>query len=415
MGCSTSLLRRNKKMAAVPEVIVFVPALQVPSASELQRALQGLVPPSLIERLTAVRDRITLVAECTNGSAVTELKHALEEYLPLLLGLTKKEFGLDELVDFKWKYLGDKRKETCISSSWFELLSVIYMLGLLTLSEANSLLIPNEHSASEDGAISGDSTKNAVDLLLKASGYLEFCARSILANLSSEIKKKVPRDMQEGILEALCIQALGQATELQLGVAIESQMATLSVKRRLACEQLTYFSQAHHQLTASKIGEDGAIKKHSLFIRWKYLEAKAAAYYFHGMVLDKAKAPSSHVSAMRCFLAAEELISESKKACLSFCLAKPVNRIPPVRSTMRHLNHQLPEIISRKSTVYGNKLEQDKGSHELPDLPEFELSLRPDDYELPATSTVWNRDDWEILGQPLKNYLEDSEDEGKTS
>lgn len=414
MGCSTSLLRRNKKMAAVPEVI-FVPALQIPSASELQRALRGLVPASLIERLAAVRDRITLVAACTGGSATTELKHALEEYLPLLLGLTKKEFGLDELVEFKWKYLDDKRKETCISSSWFELLSVIYMLGLLTLSEANSLLIPNEHSASEDGAVSGDSTRNAVDLLLKASGYLEFCGRSILANLSSEIKKKLPRDMQEGILEALCIQALGQATELQLGLAIGSQKATLSVKRRLACEQLTYFSQAHHQLTASEIDEDGAIKKHSLFIRWKYLEAKAVAYYFHGMVLGKAKDPSSQVSAMCCFLAAEELISQSKKACLSFCLAAPVNRIPPVRGTIRHLYHQLPEIISRKSTVCGNMLEQDKGSHELPDLPEFQLSLRPDDYELPATSTEWNRDDWEILGQPLKNHLEDSEDEGKKS
>ena len=34
-----------------------------------------------------------------------------------------------------------------------------------------------------------------------------------------------------------------QGTALQLGLAIENQKATLSVKRRLACEQLTYFTQ----------------------------------------------------------------------------------------------------------------------------------------------------------------------------
>lgn len=34
-----------------------------------------------------------------------------------------------------------------------------------------------------------------------------------------------------------------QGTEIQLGLAVECQNATLSVKRRLACEQLTYFSQ----------------------------------------------------------------------------------------------------------------------------------------------------------------------------
>lgn len=34
-----------------------------------------------------------------------------------------------------------------------------------------------------------------------------------------------------------------QGTEIQLGLAVESQKATLSVKRRLACELLIYYSQ----------------------------------------------------------------------------------------------------------------------------------------------------------------------------
>lgn len=54
---------------------------------------------------------------------------------------------------------------------------------------------------------------------------------------------------------------------------------------------------------------------------------QAAAYYYHGLMLDKGLEPSCHVSAVCCFLAAEELLLESKKACLSFCLASPVTRL----------------------------------------------------------------------------------------
>jgi hypothetical protein len=54
---------------------------------------------------------------------------------------------------------------------------------------------------------------------------------------------------------------------------------------------------------------------------------QATAYYYHGLILDKANEPSSHVVAVSCFLAADELLAESKKACLSFCLAAPVTRL----------------------------------------------------------------------------------------
>jgi hypothetical protein len=49
--------------------------------------------------------------------------------------------------------------------------------------------------------------------------------------------------MQESVLQTLSIQALGQGTEIQLGLAVDSQKATLSVKRRIACEQVIYFTQ----------------------------------------------------------------------------------------------------------------------------------------------------------------------------
>jgi hypothetical protein len=50
----------------------------------------------------------------------------------------------------------------------------------------------------------------------------------------------------------------------------------------------------------------------------------------------------------------------------------------------------------------------------LPDLPEFQLSLRPDDYQLPEIDLAWDSEKWEIQGQPLKNHLKDSEDDIET-
>ncbi|GAB4848642.1 hypothetical protein Ancab_003352 [Ancistrocladus abbreviatus] len=411
MGCTSSTL--HKKKITIPEAVVFVPTLRIPVSSDFQRPLKGLIPPHLIDRLSSFRDRIALVAEDTGGSAVSELKHALEEYLGLILGLTRKEYGLEELVEFKWRKLDDKRRETNISNSWFELFSVIYMIAILTLVEADSLLIPKDQSDSSERMVSADSQGDAVDLLLKASGYLQFCVRTILVHLAPDIKEKLPKEMQEGVLEALSIQALGEGTELQLGLAVENQKATLAVKRRLACEQLTYFSRAYYSLSGSNVREDD-VKKHSSFIRWKYLEAKAAAYYYHGLILDKGNEPSSHVSAGCCLLAAEELLSESKKACLSFCLAAPVTRAPPLWGLMKHLSKKIPDMASKKAQMYGYLLDQEKALNMLPDLPEFQLSLRPDDYELPAIDPAWNRDNWEFLGQPLKDHLNDSENETET-
>lgn len=54
---------------------------------------------------------------------------------------------------------------------------------------------------------------------------------------------------------------------------------------------------------------------------------QAAAYYYNGLIVDKGTNPSCHTSAVCCFLAAEELLTESKKACLNFCLAVPTTRL----------------------------------------------------------------------------------------
>lgn len=41
-----------------------------------------------------------------------------------------------------------------MANSWFELLSIVHMMAMVTLSEANSLMIPRDHSGSEVRTVS---------------------------------------------------------------------------------------------------------------------------------------------------------------------------------------------------------------------------------------------------------------------
>ncbi|KAI7755507.1 hypothetical protein M8C21_031681 [Ambrosia artemisiifolia] len=114
-----------------------------------------------------------------------------------------------------------------------------------------------------------------------------------------------------------------QGTEMQLASAVECKNATLSVKRRLACEQLSYFSQAHYCLSTCD-NLNGYGKKHISFIKWKYLEAKAATYYYNGLITDKGTEPSCHITAMA----------------------------PTAWGAMKHLNKKIPENAAKKSQMY---------------------------------------------------------------
>ncbi|KAJ0857547.1 putative BRO1 domain-containing protein BROX [Helianthus annuus] len=232
------------------------------------------------------------------------------------------------------------------------------MMGMMTLMEANSKLIPDQTVPSKI-VESTDDIGSAVDLLVKAAGYLQFCLREILVQIPPHIKMKLPVDLQENVLEATYIQALGQGTEMQLASAVGCKNATLSVKRRLACEQLSYFSQPHYCLSTCD-NLNGYEKKHLSFIKWKFLEAKAAAYYYHGLITDKGTEPSRHINAVCCFLAAEEILTQSKKACLNFCLTALITRAPTAWGAMKHLNKKILETAAKKSQMYAYLLEEEK-------------------------------------------------------
>lgn len=64
-----------------------------------------------------------------------------------------------------------------------------------------------------------------------------------------------------------------QGVDMQLGLAIDSPKATLAVKRRLACEMVKYWHQVQESIPDLPVS-DGWGKKHLLFVKWKYVEAK---------------------------------------------------------------------------------------------------------------------------------------------
>ncbi|CAF1784955.1 BnaC09g43170D [Brassica napus] len=365
MGCATSACavgESKNKRSIIQESVVFVLQLRVPVQTDLQRQLKGVASKTTIDRLACLRNQIQLVAEDSGGSAISELRAPLEEYLSLLTGLIKKkDDGMEGCVEFKWKPLGDGGSaELCFTNLWMEMLTVIHMMAALAMAEANSLMIPKNRSGSGHGVrvVSSGCKRDAVDLLLQASGYLEFCTREILPRIAPDIKSKLPDDMQESVLQTLSIQALGQGTEIQLGLAVNSKKATLSVKRRLACEQVIYFSQ--------------------------FIKCHLYSSIINQSLCYKGSEPACHASAVCCFLAASEILGESKKACLSFCLSPPVTRAPPMWGVMKHLSQKIPEIAFKKSQMYGYLLkEEEKVMQSLPELPNFQLSLIPEEFELP--------------------------------
>lgn len=223
---------------------------------------------------------------------------------------------------------------------------------------------------------------------MKAAGYLECAVRHVLPQIPLVERKDLPIDLAEGKLRAICMQALGQAVDLQLGLAIDSPKATLAVKRRLACEMVKCWQQAQDHITQIP-AVDGWEQKHRLFFEWKHNEAKAAAYYYHGLILDEGSTEKSHGMAAASLQASEEFLEESKRTCESFSTTPPVSRNPPPWGSMKYLSEKIPKDVSVKLRINRDLYNQEKIMETAPSLPDFMIALKPDDYQLPAMDPSW--------------------------
>eukprot|EP00252_Welwitschia_mirabilis_P009484 TRINITY_DN2210_c0_g1_i4.p1 TRINITY_DN2210_c0_g1~~TRINITY_DN2210_c0_g1_i4.p1 ORF type:complete len:441 (+),score=120.53 TRINITY_DN2210_c0_g1_i4:346-1668(+) len=404
MGCFFSTSRdeggSKKKSCFVEDMAVFVPGLRIPKAIDFTK-LHDQLTPKIIEQLSAYRMRIVAMAAGEGAgyknrkkatqqglSNLADLHPALEEYLPLLLGLTKEGIQLRDL-EFTWVNQEDDEQETSISSAWYEVLSVLHMMAILSLLHANSLLLPKSSTDAYQLTLTEENKKAAIEIFLKAAGYLDCALCCVLPQISSEHRSKLPKDLNEGVLHALSVQALGQGVDIQLGLAIENPKATLAVKRRLACEEVKYWHEAQISTSGLQLGNEWG-EKHQLFIKWKYIEAKAAAYYFHGLILDEGGGENSHAEAVACLRAAEQFLKESKKACSDFSKAAPETRIPPPWGAMKYLSEKIPRDVASKGRIRRDSTANDKVSDTLPKLPDFSVALKPDEYSLPPIHQSWN-------------------------
>ncbi|KDP40468.1 hypothetical protein JCGZ_24467 [Jatropha curcas] len=403
MGCLSSTQRdsggNGKWPRNVGEVALFVPGMRIPKPVDFTQPLGDGLSRNLIERLSALRTRIVVMAGQEapvaarprrtatqhGGSTMLDLQQALEDYLPVLLGLVENGNQLQQELQFSWLNQEDTAEETTMSNFWYELLSVLHLMAMLSLSQANLLLLSITSNDGHLSKLSEESRRACIDILLKAAGYLNFSIQHVLPRFPPDIRKDLPLDLGEGVLRALCLQALGQGVDLQLGMAIDSVKATLAVKRRLACEMVKYWHQAQESIVDLPLA-NGWGEKHKLFIQWKYAEAKAAAYYYHGLIIEEGITEGSTEMAVAAQQAAQMLWHGSRKACESFHRNPPVSRNPILWGTSKFLSEKIPRDKSSN---------EDQHNHEMilrtaPALPEFALSLEPDEYQLPAVDPSWN-------------------------
>ncbi|CAA6673391.1 unnamed protein product [Spirodela intermedia] len=384
MGCLVSTPAdagaRRRRLKNMGEVAVFFSGLRIPKGVDFSPLLQHGVPKSLVDRLSDLRTRVAVMVAQEAPAAIkpsrktatrqgagfpqADILQALEEYLP----------GIVHQVEFSWVNQVDDAEETAMANAWYEVLSVLHLMAMLCLLEANRLLLPRP----------GDdqNRRTSIDVFLKAAGYLDF-----LSSTSSLVflfnSGDLPLDLAEAMLRALCQQALGQGVDIQLGMAIDSPKATLAVKRRFACEMVKYWNQALDSVTQIPSTNGWGVKQR-LYIRWKYVEAKAAAYYYHGLILNEGSEVKSHGLAVAALQTAEGFLRESKRACEAFNSAPPMSRTPPSLPFMKHLAEKITEDASRAlQTAVGLRVLHKCPEKAPPLLPDFVPALTPDEYQLP--------------------------------
>ncbi|KAK1326615.1 hypothetical protein QJS10_CPA01g00041 [Acorus calamus] len=370
MGCIVSTPidgGGNRRMPGnIGEVAVFVPGLRIPKSVDFSFPLAYSVSKSLVERLSVLRTRIVVMAS----------QEAPKATRPRRRTATQHGSQLDNKIEFVWFNQEDEAEETAIWSAWYEVLSVLHLMAMLCLSEANFLLLPKTTSDGYQPKVSEENRRNSVDIFLKAAGYLECAVQQILPCIPPAVRSNLPVDLEGGVLRALCLQALGQGVDIQLGLAIDSAKATLAVKRRLACEMVKYWHQAQDSIMQVSLNS-GWGQKHRLFVKWKYSEAKAAAYYYHGLILDEGNTEQSHGMAVAALQAAEEFLKERKKASEAFNSEPPISRSPPLWGTMKYLSEKIPKDTSSKLRINRDLYSHDRIIETAPVLPDFALALKP--------------------------------------
>ncbi|XP_078446425.1 uncharacterized protein LOC144715352 isoform X2 [Wolffia australiana] len=408
MGCVSSAQAQGdrRRLKKLGDVAVFFPGIRLPCNVDFTLLLRHGVSQSLVDRLSNLRARAAAMVAQEASSALKftartvknqgggfgqeSALRGLEEYLPVLLGLLRDGLEIADKVQFSWVNLVDDADETTMGNAWYEVLSVLHLMAMLSLLHANQLLIPIRSKVGDlQQKIIQENRRICVDICLKAAGYLDFAVQHVLPRLPSQLRDEIPLDIAEEMLRALCQQALGEGVEVQLEMAIDSPKATLAVKRRFACEMAIYWNQALEILMkTSSSSADGWGLKEQLYLEWKHVEAKAAAYYYHALVLKEKSEDKSLGSAVAALRTSELLLHESRRACEAFNSAPPQSRTLPPLSYVESLDEKITRDAARASRI-SLSFQVTGKCEEAPPLPEFLPSLTPEEFDLPEADAAW--------------------------
>lgn len=159
----------------------------------------------------------------------------------------------------------------------------------------------------------------------------------------------------------------------------------MAVKRRLACEEVKYWEQALEKLQGARLGL-GWGEKHLLFVKWKTAEAKAAAYYYHGVILNDG---TDKRAAATCLQAADRFLKDSERLRDEFGGTAPMTKMDFSRSPqcgpMKYLAEKIPK--DAHSTAHRLKSECDD-LKKLPRLPDFPLALEVEEYKVNGSNNL---------------------------
>ncbi|CAI0400128.1 unnamed protein product [Linum tenue] len=130
MGCIASTPKdaggNRRRPASIGELSVYVPGFRIPKPVDFSQALGDQLSKNLVERLSALRTRIVVMAgqeaptvtrtrrrSATQhgGSTLADLHQALEDYLPVLLGLVKDGSQLQHNIQFVWVNQEDEAED----------------------------------------------------------------------------------------------------------------------------------------------------------------------------------------------------------------------------------------------------------------------------------------------------------------
>lgn len=116
---------------------------------------------------------------------------------------------------------------------------------------------------------------------------------------------------------------------------------------------------------------------------------QAAAYYYHGLILDENPEDVSHAQALACLQGAQAFLKEGQRTRTKFVNTAPITRVPPSWGAMKYLSEKIPRDTIKKTHTSGGNVTQHKTPIATPQLPDFPLALKAEAFILPPVDRAW--------------------------